>query len=68
MIEIRNLETGKATICCKSTAADLLGVERNDLRRMLRVGQKVYRHFEINENVEIIPMKKRGKLCNHFTS
>jgi hypothetical protein len=62
MIGITNTNTGQLTICCLSHAADMIGVERSELYRMIKAETLEYRHFIIHPDVKTIPFKSRGSM------
>lgn len=62
IVGIKDNKSGLLTICCLSKAADLIGVERNALYRMIEKGIDAYKQYTINSNVKLIKLKRRGKM------
>jgi hypothetical protein len=60
-LSIKDTRTGHEDICCLSMASDIIGIERNEIYRLLKRSKWFeYRHFMVNSDISVIKQKKRG--------
>jgi hypothetical protein len=61
-LSIKDIRTGHEDVCCLSEASDIIGLERNDIYRKLKLSKQFeHRHYIVNSDVSVIKKKKRGK-------